>query len=297
MIRLTDFKKMYSQFDTDSLPALKGFGNSVVQVLGKRQVNVTVDEVEAEVQLFVVPDGAMQVPIMIGQTFTEQPHVVVYKTSDNLHMLNSVNDGVNMSVVKLFCKADTLVSGPTIVEVYPDSPFEGELYVEGGLRLKSDLQFTVSSGLFSVRAGQGNIVVDAPCDKPVVLNAGYLIARGRVAKEDNSSASLDVMRVFMSSVSNLVPLESADVKVGPELSSSEKEELVLLLNKYRRCFASNLSELGSTSVGEMTITLTNDDPVVYRPYRLAMKEKEVVRDMVAELLENEIVRLLVSVGC
>lgn len=40
----------------------------------------------------------------------------------------------------------------------------------------------------------------------------------------------------------------------------------------------------------MAINLQNNDPVVYRPYRLAVKEKEQVRTMVSELLENDIVR-------
>ncbi|CAH2087419.1 unnamed protein product [Euphydryas editha] len=70
--------------------------------------------------------------------------------------------------------------------------------------------------------------------------------------------------------------------------------LLILLNKYRHCFAFSLPELGHSSVCEMKIDLHNSEPVVYRPYRLAMKEKEVVRKMVNELLENNIIRSSVS---
>lgn len=55
-------------------PLLRGFGNSVVKVLGRCRVLISIDEVEAEVDLFVVPDNAMHVPVMVGQTFTEKNH-------------------------------------------------------------------------------------------------------------------------------------------------------------------------------------------------------------------------------
>ncbi|KAL0882552.1 hypothetical protein ABMA27_001008 [Loxostege sticticalis] len=53
-------------------PLLRGFGSSVVKVLGRCRVLISIDEVEAEVDLFVVPDNAMHVPVMVGQTFTKK---------------------------------------------------------------------------------------------------------------------------------------------------------------------------------------------------------------------------------
>lgn len=40
----------------------------------------------------------------------------------------------------------------------------------------------------------------------------------------------------------------------------------------------------------MTITLNDNEPVVYRPYRLAIHEKGIVRNMIGDLLENGIIR-------
>ncbi|CAG9137632.1 unnamed protein product [Plutella xylostella] len=82
MMKFSEFRKIYSEFDTTNLPLLKGFGNSVVQAIGKRQVQVLIDSVAADVELIVVPDNAMHVPLLVGQTFTEQPHIVITKTSD-----------------------------------------------------------------------------------------------------------------------------------------------------------------------------------------------------------------------
>lgn len=40
----------------------------------------------------------------------------------------------------------------------------------------------------------------------------------------------------------------------------------------------------------MSIKLSNDEPVVYRPYRLSIKEKEGVGNMVSELSQNGIIQ-------
>ncbi|XP_047040784.1 uncharacterized protein LOC124645082 [Helicoverpa zea] len=108
-IRVSDFKRIGDTYDTNNLPHLRGFGGSLVQVLGKRLVNVMVDEVEAEVELLIVPDNAMQVPVMIGQTFTEQRHITVFKTSDTLTMLRTTDDLVINRKIRLFCKDDLSV--------------------------------------------------------------------------------------------------------------------------------------------------------------------------------------------
>ncbi|KAI8425605.1 hypothetical protein MSG28_011422 [Choristoneura fumiferana] len=291
MIKVSEFEKVSKQLLTDSLPLLRGFGNSIVQVLGRCRCNITIDKVEAEVDLYVVPDYAMDVPLMIGQSFTEQPHVVVYKTSEQLLMLEGVADDPDSHKIKLFCKNDVSVTGTATVEVYADPPFEGELYIEGGLRQITDVRFSVYSGLFSIgQCGVGQLVVSVPDGQNVKLGKGLLMARGRIAKEDCELLQPCAKQVSTVAEHLVTAIDAKDVKVGENVTRSEKEQIVALLNKYRECFAFNLSELGTTTVGEMTITLNDNEPVVYRPYRLAIHEKGVVRDMIGELLENGIIR-------
>jgi hypothetical protein len=55
-------------------------------------------------------------------------------------------------------------------------------------------------------------------------------------------------------------------------------------------FAVNTKELGDANVKDMQITLQDDIPVSYRPYRLAYSERNVVRGIVQDLLNNGIIR-------
>ncbi|KAL0811563.1 hypothetical protein ABMA28_009948 [Loxostege sticticalis] len=58
---------------------LKGFGNNIIQSHGGVDVDLNIDGVNARVECQVVDDALLDLPLLVGQTFTEQPHVVVYK--------------------------------------------------------------------------------------------------------------------------------------------------------------------------------------------------------------------------
>ncbi|CAH2108926.1 unnamed protein product [Euphydryas editha] len=51
-----------------------------------------------------------------------------------------------------------------------------------------------------------------------------------------------------------------------------------------------MKELGLTNISEMTIRLNDENPVTYKPYRLPYSERAIVREMVGELLANNIIK-------
>lgn len=66
-------------------------------------------------------------------------------------------------------------------------------------------------------------------------------------------------------------------------------ELRAILMKYKACFSRDLKDLGFTNAVQMEIKLTDEKPVVYRPYRLSFPEREKVRKMVQEMVDANIV--------
>lgn len=69
-----------------------------------------------------------------------------------------------------------------------------------------------------------------------------------------------------------------------------QNELMTLLHKYNDCIATNVKELGKVHDHEMVINLTTSQPIQCRPYRASHSDREVIRKMVNELLENNIIR-------
>ncbi|WP_219823723.1 hypothetical protein, partial [Enterobacter cloacae complex sp. 2DZ2F20B] len=105
----------------------------------------------------------------------------------------------------------------------------------------------------------------------------------------------------MSKVTTALPLATQSVDVvdvfdfhnliyNQHLTPTQVRDLVSLINEFSDCFASTTKHLGKTDVLKMSIHLQDDNPVVYRPYRLSHNERQVVRDIVKDLLENEIIQ-------
>ena len=82
---------------------------------------------------------------------------------------------------------------------------------------------------------------------------------------------------------------SAEVDFG-ELNTSERKACEDLIQKYNQCIFTSLANLGKTNAVKMTIKCVDDTPVVYHPYRLPQTEREILRKMIDELLENGIIR-------
>ena len=79
-----------------------------------------------------------------------------------------------------------------------------------------------------------------------------------------------------------------DLNVG-ELNVNEKENLVNLLGEYRDIFAINLKEIGETKLVQLKIELDTNIPIAQTPYRIPIPKKQIVNDMVQELLDNDII--------
>lgn len=286
MIKLSCFQNIDSKYRVDGLPNLRGFGNSIVSCIGKQQVRIEIDGVEANLDLLIVPDDVMSTPVIIGQTFTEQPHVVVTKTGDTLEISQLSQSITTSNKINLYCSESCQSVGISIIEVDTNSSHRGQIFVEGGLRVYEGVSYYVLSGLFEINEdGKGYIVINNTSSTALKLPQGLLIARGRIAHEDTIRNVKSV-----STVKNLPAITESDINVGPDLTFHHKTELLNLLNDHRNCFAFDLTELGTSTVGEMRIDLHDNEPVVYRPYRLSINEKEKVRDMISELLENGIIR-------
>lgn len=69
-----------------------------------------------------------------------------------------------------------------------------------------------------------------------------------------------------------------------------EQQCVELIREFRDCVSHTIKDLGRTDAISLSIRCTSDIPVVYRPYRLAEAEKRTLRDLIQELLDNNIIR-------
>lgn len=284
LIKVSEVSSIGTHWETDALlPTLRGFGNSSVQPLGKCNVEIQIDGAKACVDVLVVPDHFLQEPLLVGRSFTEQPHIVIEKDNVFLH-IRSVRPKI-----KLICSQDTEVDGLTLVQFETEPCYTGEIYIDGSSRFQFGKEHYLVQGLFSVVSGSGAALIKGLSSQPFLIGKGTTIARCHQADPTSESVNdCDVLRIDVSESRQAISKD--DINSDGGLDDKTTESLVDLLNEYRNCFAFNLQELGKTDVVEMSINLKDDEPVVYRPYRLPVSERTRVRGMVQELLECDIIR-------
>lgn len=75
-----------------------------------------------------------------------------------------------------------------------------------------------------------------------------------------------------------------------EITHKQKERVCKLLVEYSDRFSCALNELGKTTATSMKIECLTDKPIVYLPYRLSLAKRNVVKTIITELLENNVIR-------
>ena len=73
----------------------------------------------------------------------------------------------------------------------------------------------------------------------------------------------------------------------PEQYKSKIEKLVL---RNQGLFASKDSELGHTDTVKMQIEVENHEPIKMRPYRVPIKNREVIDKAISEMLDADVIR-------
>lgn len=281
---------------TDNITILKGFGHGIVHTLGTVCVSLTIDSVNADVVCQVVSDQFLDYSILIGQSFTEQSHVAVCKTPEKLCFFNigtempfSNTDIYSETSIKIFAITGATIYGSASIRAVVEPQVHSDILIETKIIGTPSQQLFIFGGVYSVKNGLINVYV-SPVSTQCEIRAGTLISRGLV---------ISVVNNIVSSSKELcepkgTALDRDKIHIGESVDDSYRQKLFSLLDRYQHCFASSLGKLGCTNVTEMAIELNSNKPVVYRPYRLSMKEREHVRDLVKEMLDARIIRESVS---
>ena len=74
-----------------------------------------------------------------------------------------------------------------------------------------------------------------------------------------------------------------------DLTTDQRQQMTRLLDKYRCCFATDITELGTTPLIQQTIETIDEEPVRQRPYKTTPEMKEIIEKEVERLLDAQII--------
>lgn len=276
LIQCSEAIRLGITWSTDKLPVMRGLGNNVVVPLGIANVTIGINDIFENVISYIVEDGVIKYPVLVGHSFTEKPGIIITKTTNSL-----IFEKEDTTKLQLFLNKDIKIQPHqmSVITVNSSKDYTGFVYVRGSLRGHPTKEFYLLPGEYNLQNGVGLLLVYNFSDDLLILNKGILITRVY-----SNLQSLDVNILDFSD-----PNTDCKFNYGKQLSESEVLILKDLLKRYEHCFSNNLHDLGFTNVETMRIELNDSQPVVYRPYRLSYPERELVRSMVREMIDADIV--------
>lgn len=276
---------------------MQGYGQSFTTTLGSTNLTIKLDQVEAEVKVCIVRDDLQNVPILIGRNFTEKPHILLVKDQNSITFINTdfnefqhVEDNSVLQKIVLRIDKETIVPNNTLtnVEVYCEN-YEGDLFIEAIVCAQAEREYLVPNTVITVTPKK---IIALPCinlsEGDIIFRKDKIFARAWPCTECKEKLK-HKESVLQVKESIMEPFSEKQIKMGP-VGAEEKKKLIKLLNEYRDCFAQKVAELGCASSIEMEIHLNDNKPFTYKPYRMARAEQEAVKDIIEELILNNIIR-------
>ncbi|KYB29479.1 hypothetical protein TcasGA2_TC034546 [Tribolium castaneum] len=268
--------KLKLMCDWDKKKDVTGYGGAVTSVLGAAQVDVEIDGINAQIELLVVPRETQEIPVIIGHPYTEQPHIEIVKTPHELIIRKCEENGANNAPRTVLWASEASVIRNNFlghITVRTQTP-ESTLCVEGGLRESGE--WVPRCVISTDRNGDTVLPILNISGKDIKIVENQSVARGDVCREYTHRRDV-----------NTEPIDACEINT--DLAGKDAEKVLELINDYRDLVARNVKQIGCTNLVEMDIELTDDKPVVYRPYRMSFSEKEQVRNIVRELKEADII--------
>lgn len=150
--------------------------------------------------------------------------------------------------------------------------------------------------LLTLRSGATKMLVDNPTACPLPLFHGECL--GLVHPVDTfcifdapaASTPTDLSSLACDLAVDQSLLDAFHRSIDDETSSSERSQLLTLLQKFRASFDSPASGLGRTSTVFHQIDTGSHAPLRQRPYRVSASERRVIDDQVDDMLKRGVVQ-------
>ncbi|KYB24754.1 hypothetical protein TcasGA2_TC031587 [Tribolium castaneum] len=279
-----------------SLHLIRGYGQGITKVHGEVEVELEVDLVKANVKALIVEDSAQRVPVIVGQTFLNAGANTIIANEEAVRVVDGNNESIQAFLgqlptrkVALWAEEETVIPPQSIGCIRikaKDDGWKGAYYVEGCQRPRPGFEHVVHR---CVTCDGGLVTVRNLSHQDLVYRKAQIVARAEPCEQERTATTVSVFSVGKVEVKSFQRWELL-TQVNKNLDPAQFEQLLQLVNEFRDCFARNVAEIGATTVAEMKLTLTDDKPVIYRPYRLSHHERRIVRDIVNDLLGSGVIR-------
>ena len=260
--------------------------NSKVNIIGIINVPVLIGKETAHVKFYLVPGI--------------EPHVII--GMDFLKSKGAVIDFVNKTVTidkrrQLIAQTDVTV--PPRSEVVIVAKIKGTALPNSVLGISTESPCLASQSLLAAKSlsqVRNGTVIHGLCnltDKPIRIqkntNVGKFVCLSDKDKVFNLAESCATAQDKCDAM-NREKMNETFPPIGRDLNRAQRNQLIELLQEYDDVFVNKDGKLGNCGVLQHEINISNEHkPIRQRPYKIGNKQKQVLENMVNDMLNQEII--------
>ena len=157
-----------------------------------------------------------------------------------------------------------------------------------------DPNVNIISGIHKIKGKTSvNVLVSNYTNKHLMFHKGEYVRHLKPAVMDNNT--IDQTETHQTNSVTLKKMMAETVtrdtfnQPHHQLSKTVQDELELLLREYESQFAKDETSIGTTPLTSMTIDTGSSDPISQKPYPIAMKHYQWVKDEIEKLLAAKVI--------
>ncbi|KAG0426410.1 hypothetical protein HPB47_026477 [Ixodes persulcatus] len=205
-----------------------GYGFGHVLPCGITEASVTVDQATARVPIYVVPSEAQAIPLLVGQPFTEQPHVTIVRRRNTLRIFeeqgSSTDDDERLRKIQIpdlpprslvLWAKQSVVIPPNYVGInHPTTKKSaaGHVFVDAQLQVQEGKERCLPACVINVTEGGDTVL-------PILnmSNSNADISKGDAAARGSWCSDMSKTAIKRRTTGLLEPIKADDVRTGPQL--------------------------------------------------------------------------------
>lgn len=172
-----------------------------------------------------------------------------------------------------------------LVNVKSDAFHDCAAIAEGNIRLLIEKGICIARGLVRLQRGCTPVLLTNFANERRHLAKGTAIGFIEEIADVTHVSALETTRSDTLAATLCIPVE-----INPELSTAQKEALKSLVQEFSDCFATS-SKVRRTSIAKHRIfTDESVRPVRQQPYRVAPREREIIKSQVKQMLDDDVIQ-------
>ncbi|KAF9818360.1 hypothetical protein SFRURICE_017782 [Spodoptera frugiperda] len=201
LIRKTDAHKIGLQWDNRA--------GSIVERI--RQYSLSTQKKHVEV--LIVDDSLINIPVLLGHSFTERPNLRIVKTATDLRIEKVDVSGEAKLLLITVDDFELDIGELRAVSVGAKTNYSGNIYVGGSIRGRPDREYYLLPGEYQMTDGVCRVLIQSLSSHKIRFNKNTLVSRARTTFSQNRL--LDVLQINTDSVNGI---HGNSVKMGEGLT-------------------------------------------------------------------------------